>query len=164
MNKRAVQSASAEMAIPTHGGTYVLVLACYRAGRLPVGRLGMVPLQPGFYAYVGSAFGPGGLAARIQHHRQRAARPHWHIDYLRAECDLVEVWLTTDATRREHSWAAVLAKLPGADIPAKDFGSSDCDCETHLFWFKRRPSFAAFRQRVQTTVSKTRVTAFNARP
>ncbi|MGE5646166.1 MAG: DUF123 domain-containing protein [Acidobacteriota bacterium] len=24
-----------------------------------------MPLQPGFYVYVGSAFGPGGLRARI---------------------------------------------------------------------------------------------------
>lgn len=164
MNKRAVQSASAEMAIPTHGGTYVLVLACHRAGRLPVGRLGMVPLQPGFYAYVGSAFGPGGLAARLQHHRQRAARPHWHIDYLRAECDLVAVWLTTDATRREHSWAGVLAGLPGADMPTPGFGSSDCDCETHLFRFERRPSFAAFRPRVKTPILRIGLAAFNARP
>jgi Uri superfamily endonuclease len=50
--------------------------------RLSVGRLGEFDLVPGFYAYVGSAFGLGGLRARIGHHPESTAEPHWHIDYL----------------------------------------------------------------------------------
>jgi Uri superfamily endonuclease len=135
-------------------GTYMLILAANAAGTVRIGKLGTLPLQPGFYLYVGSAFGPGGLAARIGHHRQVAARPHWHIDYLRAVCDLVTVWFTTDATRRECSWASGLAQMAGACVPLPGFGSSDCDCDAHLFWFKRLPSVRAFRQRVRTRVQK----------
>ncbi len=46
-------------------GTYALVLACQKTGRVRIGRLGVLALQPGFYVYVGSAFGSGGLAARL---------------------------------------------------------------------------------------------------
>ena len=133
-------------------GTYALVLACHQSSAVPIGRLDALELQPGFYVYVGSAFGPGGLASRIQQHRRIAARPHWHIDYLRSACDLVAVWFTTDSTRCEHSWANAVAQLTGAGVSLPGFGSSDCDCETHLFHFDGMPSVGAFRQRVNTPV------------
>jgi Uri superfamily endonuclease len=31
--------------------------------------------------------------------------------------------------------------LRGASVPIAGFGSSDCRCKTHLFFFTRRPSF-----------------------
>ncbi len=143
-------------AIPRRPGTYALVLACHKTGPVRIGKLGALLLQPGIYLYVGSALGPGGLAARIQHHRQIAANPHWHIDYLRAVCGLVEVWFTTITTRREHSWAKALARMPGAGVPMRGFGSSDCDCESHLFSFERMPSVRVFGLRVKTPVARTR--------
>lgn len=121
-------------------------------------------LQPGCYVYVGSAFGPGGLAARIRHHRQIAVRPHWHIDYLRAACAVVRVWSTTDAACREHVWANGVARLPDAGMPMRGFGASDCECETHLFWFEHQPSVRTFRQRVKTLLLPKRAEALNARP
>ena len=136
-------------------GTYTLVLACQATGPVPIGRLGTLSLQPGFYVYVGSAFGPGGLAARLQHHQQIPSRPHWHIDYLRAACDLVEVWFTTEAARREHSWAKAVARMPGVGVPVPGFGSSDCRCAAHLFCFARKPSIEAFRRHVGTPVSRS---------
>lgn len=138
---------------PSAPGTYALVLACRKRRPLRVGKLGRLMLQPGFYVYVGSAFGPGGLTARIRHHRQIAARPHWHIDYLRAVCDLKEVWFTPAPGRQEHSWAKVMARMPGAEMPLPGFGSSDCDCQTHLFWFAHSPSIGTFRRRVKSEVN-----------
>ena len=133
-------------------GTYALVLTCHQSSPVRIGRLGVLELHRGFYVYVGSAFGPGGLAARIQHHRQVAARPHWHIDYLRPVCDLVEVWFTTDSAHREHSWAKAVARLAGAGVPLSGFGSSDCTCKSHLFFFTGMPSVRSFQQRVNTPV------------
>jgi Uri superfamily endonuclease len=37
------------------------------------------------------------------------------------------------------------------------FGSSDCKCKTHLFFFTRRPSFGEFRQRAQRCVQAAKV-------
>ena len=65
-------------------GTYALLLASTATRCLyALGGLGSLTLRPGWYVYVGSAFGPGGVCARLAHHRKRAARPHWHVDYLR---------------------------------------------------------------------------------
>ena len=150
--------------VTSRPGTYSLVLACHRTGPVRIGRLGVIQVQPGFYVYVGSAFGPGGLASRIQHHRQIAANPHWHIDYLRAACAVAEVWFTTDTTRGEHSWAKAVAGSPGAGVPAPRFGSSDCACKAHLFRFESMPSVRAFGQRVKRPVSRARAAAFNAHP
>ena len=73
-------------------GTYALVLASGTKGRVHVVRLGTLQLQPGFCVYVGSAHGPGGLRARLAHHLGPSARPHWHVDCLRAHAKAVEVW------------------------------------------------------------------------
>jgi Domain of unknown function DUF123 len=69
--------------IPASPGTYALVLRCSTTRTVRIGRIGTIRLMPGWYVYIGSAFGPGGLRARIGHHTARAARPHWHIDHLR---------------------------------------------------------------------------------
>ncbi len=137
------------MSIPDEPGTYALLLANPRTGALRIGRLGTLSLQPGVYVYVGSAFGPGGLAARIGHHRRIAVRPHWHIDYLRAACELTEVWWTTDPARLEHAWAGAVASMPGADVPMPCFGSSDCTCAAHLFWFERQPTARRFTRQLR---------------
>ncbi len=89
-------------------GTYALVLASTETRCLRVGQLGSLALRPGWYVYVGSAFGPGGVRARLAHHRKRAARPHWHVDHLRLHTQLERVWFTHDSIRREHQWAQVM--------------------------------------------------------
>ncbi|MHC4079743.1 MAG: GIY-YIG nuclease family protein [Planctomycetota bacterium] len=133
-------------------GTYALLLHCRRPARLRVGRLGVLRTLPGFYVYVGSALGPGGVEARVRRHERPSARPHWHIDYLRARADLVEVWHSYDARRREHQWASIVPELQGASMPLRGFGSSDCGCASHLFFFERRPLVRGFRGRLHRAV------------
>lgn len=135
-------------------GTYAVILACSRTALARIGKLGRMELRPGFYAYVGSALGPGGVRARLHHHLRIAARPHWHIDYLRAFCDVVEVWVSCDPGRQEHVWAKAIGGLPTADVPMPGFGASDCKCAAHLFWLPRRPSIQVFRRQVQRRVSR----------
>ena len=129
-------------------GTYALIMAATGSRCLRIGRLGSLALRPGWYVYVGSAFGPGGVRARLAHHRKPAARPHWHIDYLRPHAGLQRAWYTHDPHRREHQWAAILLQLPGAEVPLPGFGSSDCGCPSHLVRFNRRPSLRAFRREI----------------
>ncbi|MBS1854626.1 MAG: GIY-YIG nuclease family protein [Acidobacteria bacterium] len=121
-------------AIPIEPGTYVLVLRCDRARTVRIGRTGGVLLRPGYYFYIGSAFGPGGLRARIAHHARRAVRPHWHVDYLRRHTLLEAVWYRPGA-RCEHQWAAAIGGAAGAAVVMPGLGSSDCRCRTHLFQF-----------------------------
>jgi Uri superfamily endonuclease len=134
--------------IPRSGGTYLLILACECTEVIRVGRLGEMLLRPGFYVYLGSSFGPGGLRARIGHHLHLSERPHWHVDYLRARTGVYGVWYRADRVKREHDWAARIGALSGAVIPLRGFGSSDCGCPSHLYYFPACPSEAAWRRRL----------------
>jgi Uri superfamily endonuclease len=125
-------------------GTYALVLSSASKATIQVGKLGTLYLQPGWYVYVGSALGTGGVRARLAHHMRFAERPHWHIDYLRPHTTLEEIWFRYDRKSREHDWARCFAEMKGASVPLAGFGSSDCDCETHLLFFKRRPARGGF--------------------
>lgn len=132
-------------------GTYVLMLHVATAQTVDVGRLGTLNVRQATYAYVGSAFGPGGVHARVRRHWEGAAAPHWHIDYLRGVARLDRVWYTYDPERRECTWAQALRALPGAAIPMEGFGASDCRCTTHLLAWTHPPSLAAFRDRLLLT-------------
>lgn len=125
-------------------GTYALVLASPMKRRVRVRRLGELSMLPGFYIYVGSAMGPGGVRARVGRHRSGARRRHWHVDYLRSATRLEDVWFTHDPTRREHDWAAIVSEDMGGVPPLLGFGASDCDCGSHLFYFRGRPSGRSF--------------------
>ena len=133
-------------------GTYVLVLKSVHDQRIEIGKLGRCHIRPGFYLYIGSAFGPGGLKARISHHTRISSLPHWHIDYLRSILHLKEVWYTVDAERYEHRWADIISGLKGAMVPISGFGATDCSCKTHLIAFTDQPSIRFFRRRVHSQI------------
>ena len=119
-------------------GTYLMLLECRNTIRLSIGQLGNMVVVPGFYLYVGSAYGPGGIRARLKHHRKIATRAHWHIDYLRIVAKIRDVWCVY-RTRCEHDWAQHLMQDQSATMPLTGFGASDCDCASHLFYYSQRP-------------------------
>ena len=134
-------------------GTYALVMRCFADQWVEIGKLGRFKTRPGYYVYIGSAFGPGGLRARIAHHLKISERPRWHIDYLRPSVDPTEIWFTHDSRHREHQWARMLASNTAGTIPLSGFGASDCRCESHLYLFSSRPSGIGFRRRLHATLN-----------
>ncbi|MEZ4712237.1 MAG: GIY-YIG nuclease family protein [Caldilineaceae bacterium] len=120
-------------------GSYILILQSEVNRTIQVGRLGQFRIQPGFYLYVGSALGPGGVAARVAHHRRISARPHWHIDFLRQHVMLRDLFCRHDPVRREHAWAQQLAQSNDLSMPMPGFGASDCACRSHLFYAPSLP-------------------------
>lgn len=127
------------MTFPAEKGTYVLLLALDTATPLQIGKLGGFDFPAGWYAYVGSAFGSGGLRGRLKHHCSQVKTPHWHIDYIRQAATVREVWYSASDIRQEHEWAVLLLSQPGASIPAPRFGASDCTCPAHLVHFPKKP-------------------------
>jgi Uri superfamily endonuclease len=140
--------------VETQPGTYALVLSAKASGLVRIGRLGGLRLQSGFYVYVGSALGPGGVRARLAHHLGPSIRPRWHIDYLRLRTSLEEVWYCHDRLSWEHQWARHLGTQPGVSIPLAGFGASDCRCESHLYFFRSRPSRNDFVQSLPASVRR----------
>ena len=119
-------------------GTYAVVWHCVSSATVTVGRWGRLDLVPGYYTYVGSAFGPGGVRARVNRHFRRLKPTRWHIDYLRDYLRPVGVWYTHDPRRLEHCWAGAFSVMSAlTSIPG--FGCSDCNCNSHLFFAAVEP-------------------------
>jgi Uri superfamily endonuclease len=137
---------------PRDPGSYVLIMALPGSATIDVGQLGRFTFSPGWYAYAGSARGPGGLQARVRRHRRESKARHWHVDYLRAYAQPVGVWYSVGPQRRECRWAEALSELPGACIPAPRFGASDCQCAAHLFRFPAPPTQSDFAPLVDVPV------------
>ncbi len=133
-------------------GTYALVLRCLRKKKILIGKLGALKLRIGYYIYVGSAFGPGGVFARVNHHRRILKSYRWHIDYLIPAVEIVDVWYSRDPKKREHQWADALMGISGVEIPLQGFGSSDCRCRAHLFFFDSAITFGMFRTRIKAAI------------
>jgi Uri superfamily endonuclease len=135
-----------------------LLLKLDKQERVTVGKLGAFDFPAGYYLYVGSALGPGGLRARLARHQrdsessshsspsQTGKKLHWHIDYLLQRAQLIEVWSATSEERLECKWAEVARGLSGAQVPVRGFGSSDCRCPAHLIHFSTCPDREQFEQ------------------
>lgn len=119
-------------------GIYCLVLSC-APFRERVGALGEIEFREGYYVYVGSALGPGGLSRVARHARiskNPGRRPHWHIDYLlrSPSCTLLTAYCFPTTGRAECRLASLLT-----GIPVPGFGCSDCRCVSHLYYYSSHP-------------------------
>jgi Uri superfamily endonuclease len=125
-------------------GAYVMVLQMSRETRISIGQLGEFSFAEGFYCYVGSAMGPGGLTARLARHLRHRKKPHWHVDYLLQHGVVVGIWEIQSTETLECECAQTMLSLDRAQAPIQGFGSSDCSCETHLVYFSSHPSYDTF--------------------
>lgn len=133
--------------LPAEPGSYALQLQLDQALSLQVGRLGPARLPPGTFIYLGSAWGPGGLRARLNRHIQGRGPLRWHIDTLRRQVRVTGVVTLSygadqpaaigPQARLECSWSQALGALDGAFYPVPGFGASDCraGCPAHLVGF-----------------------------
>lgn len=129
-------------------GTYALILYGRVTRKVDVGKLGFLNLIPGYYIYVGSAFGPGGLRARINRHVGVSKKKHWHLDYIKMFTQPLEIWYSYDPMIREHQWAETIERGGNTRVLMKGFGSSDCSCAAHLFFMNRKPSPRGFINKI----------------
>ena len=126
-------------------GSYALILRSKRHTRIEVGRLGSLETQPGYYVYLGSAFGPGGVRARVFRHSLQNKPLHWHVDYLRQVTEFHAAWYSQDPRKLEHAWAAVFSRHPGYSA-IQGFGCSDCKCDSHLLFNPNLPDLSEFQR------------------
>lgn len=125
----------------SHSGTYAPILRSRSKATTQVGRRGRIDLETGYYIYIGSAFGPGGVQVRVSRHFRKEKRKRWHIDYLREFVSPVGVWYTYDRKRLEHVWARLLWNVSGISSFQR-FGCSDCNCQSHLFYTSTKSALA----------------------
>lgn len=124
---------------PLNSGLYQLVVRLREGRVIGVGRRGRFPFPAGYYVYTGSAM--RGLESRIERHMRRRKRMRWHIDYILPYGRIVEV-KRHGSVLSECELSRGIGELPGSRIVVRGFGSSDCRCPTHLFYFQRNPQDA----------------------
>ncbi len=116
-------------------GYYAVLLKLDRDRLIETGSLGAINFPEGFYVYIGSA--RGSLSSRIKRHLRARKKMHWHIDYLRKYARVVHSFPIRSSVIRECELAEAIKRIADWQIPG--FGSSDCNCNTHLFGFKNNP-------------------------
>ncbi len=114
-------------------GSYSLLIELKTSQKIRIGALGTKTFQKGYYAYNGSAFGPGGFK-RVQRHKQnleKCNKKHWHIDYFLSNPETRYKGVIKSNEDIECSLSAIndekISKV-------SDFGSSDCKCKSHLLY------------------------------
>jgi sugar fermentation stimulation protein A len=116
-------------------GSYLLILRMDHSLALDIGRLGRFTFQKGFYVYVGSAM--RNLGARIRRHLRKIKKQNWHIDYLTAHAGELIPLPIRSSQRDECEIAKAISSIMKAG--PSGFGSSDCPCQTHLFFSEANP-------------------------
>ena len=116
-------------------GNYILILHLKRPARISAGGLGTITFQKGHYLYVGSA--RKNLQRRIERHRRHRKNLHWHIDYLREKAEFINALPVRSGKQLECEISGALLKV--ARWSEQGFGSSDCNCNSHLFGMTDNP-------------------------
>lgn len=117
--------------LPSAVGAYLLTIDLVATLPLRFGRKPATALPAGRYVYCGSAYGPGGLRARVGRHLRRDKPIRWHVDRLTAAGRVIEVLTVLDGD--ECDLFAAVSDCLGTAVPLPGFGSSDCRrCPAHL--------------------------------
>lgn len=119
-------------------GAYILILKNDEC-RIQVGAKGERKFSAGWHAYVGSALGSGGFSRVMRHFRlniNKNKSPRWHIDsLLLSPCfQVIRAYCIHTDKRIE----CLLARYMTGTV-ILGFGSSDCTCEGHLYYYSSDP-------------------------
>lgn len=123
--------------LSNNSGSYCLELYAKQEFEVVVGKNHNLKGLKGFYYYIGSAFGPGGLRSRIAHHCGVNVKPHWHIDYIKSAIPIIAIAYAYQSIKHEHQWAEILRS--NGFLGHAGIGASDCHCESHFFYGGTRP-------------------------
>lgn len=114
-------------------GCYCLIIDLENSSKIKIGKLGKIDFKKGNYVYVGSAMNY--LESRIKRHLSSKKKLHWHIDYLLKKAEISDV-IYNESTRKIE--CELSRYISSNAIGIENFGCSDCNCESHLYYFKNR--------------------------
>jgi sugar fermentation stimulation protein A len=119
-----------------NGGSYLILLELPEQRDITTGSLGTIHFDAGWYVYAGSA--RKNLTQRINRHlRKVRKKKHWHLDYLSPEARVLKGLPIMSYRNLECDLAGALKSIGGKAVPG--FGSSDCRCGSHLYYFADSP-------------------------
>lgn len=109
-------------------GVYLLFFELSEPKKLQIGALEEIGFDTGTYIYTGS--GRNSVEKRIERHFSNPENKFWHIDYFSAEAEPLDYFILPEKSDYECFMAG---RLQDWFEPVKGFGSSDCNCDSHLF-------------------------------
>jgi sugar fermentation stimulation protein A len=119
-----------------NSGNYLVLLELPLDMEIEAGALGPIYFKKGWYIYSGSA--RRNLSTRLgRHMRKIKKRKHWHLDYITPYAGKIEGLPIASYRNLECDLASSLQEIGGEVIPG--FGSSDCACKGHFFYFPGPP-------------------------
>ena len=142
-------------------GVYIMVMHLDHELDLEIGSKGMMHFNAGYYMYVGSA--KANLTKRIERHKRKRKKMHWHLDYFRGHCEMIAAVPIRTSGWPLKSWSLThepypsMPSCPDPDVEVSvecaladavraiavwdvpKFGCSDCDCTSHLFGMTENP-------------------------
>ncbi|MEM3061511.1 MAG: GIY-YIG nuclease family protein [Candidatus Bathyarchaeia archaeon] len=134
-------------------GVYTIVLMLEKSLRIKIGRLGLKNFREGFYAYVGSGLGRGSssVLGRLRRHLKRGKKLFWHMDYLSSHkgVKILEVFYAETDFKMECVLNNEIWKTLRRNFFIKGFGSSDCNCESHLTWIGNKISIDRVKESIK---------------
>ena len=142
-------------------GVYIMVMHLDHELDLEIGSKGMMHFNAGYYMYAGSA--KANLTKRIERHKRKRKKMHWHLDYFRGYCEMIAAVPIRTSGLALESWSLThepypsMPSMPDPDVDVSvecaladavraiaewdvpKFGCSDCDCMSHLFGMTENP-------------------------
>ena len=116
-------------------GCYCLIIHVKKYSKIRIGaKLGYLEFKRGIYVYVGSAM--NSLESRLNRHLSSKKKMHWHVDYLLKNRNTKVLDIIYNTDKKVECYISQYLSDKAAGI--RDFGCSDCDCESHLYYFKNK--------------------------
>jgi len=127
LTQRSAKFCTMASQIPAQPGAYLLLIELTKVTDVRLANRRSASLLPGCYLYAGSAYGSGGLKARVARHMRPAKLQWWHIDQL-TKNGVLGAWIFPGCN--ECDLVDMNSALP---VPIIGFGSTDCQrCRSHL--------------------------------
>lgn len=122
-------------------GTYIIVIHLLENSKIKIGSLGEIDFVKGYYLYIGSAKGNRGSTTLINRVKRHVSKPKnkkifWHIENLitNKKSVITHIYLIPSLKWLECIIAKEMSEI--SDNFIKDFGSTDCECPSHLYYFQ----------------------------
>jgi Uri superfamily endonuclease len=136
---------------PAVPGAYILAISIAESTPVRFAGSHTEILRAGRYLYCGSAYGPGGLRARLTRHFRRDKSIRWHVDQLTTRGQVVGAWAVPDGDECE-----LVRRLSFLRAPIAGFGATDCRCcKSHLLSWPLRVSKLQVGRAVLATFAET---------
>lgn len=114
-------------------GCYCLIINLEKTSKIKIGKkLGYLKFDKGYYVYIGSAM--NSLESRLNRHLSDDKKLHWHIDYLLKKSEITDIIYNKNKKVECELSQYMSTQTTGVE----GFGCSDCDCKSHLYYFKNR--------------------------